>query len=37
MDNRLKFLYCKITELWGHREKAGARYGKTGVSEVSVR
>ena len=36
MDNRLKFLYCDITELWGHRERAGAGTGKTGASEVSV-
>ena len=34
MDNRLKFLYCDITELWGHRERAGAGTGKTGASEV---
>ena len=32
MDNRLKFLYCDITELWGHRERAGAGTGKTGAS-----
>ena len=30
----MKFLYCNITELWGHREKARAGNGKTGTSEV---
>ena len=37
MDNRLKFLYCIITELWGHRQKAGAGNGKAGASEVGVK
>ena len=37
MDNRLKFLYCLITELWGHRQKARAGNGKTGTSGVGVR
>jgi len=36
MDNRLKFLYCNITELWGHREKARAGNGNAGASEVEV-
>ena len=36
MDNRLKFLYLMITELWGRRKKARAGNGKTGTSEVSV-
>ena len=34
MDNRLKFLYYDITELWGRRTKAWAGNGKTGTSEV---
>ena len=37
MDNRLRFLYYDMTELWGHRGKAGAGNGKTGTSEVGVR
>ena len=36
MDNRLKFLYCIQTELWGHRKRARAGNGETGISEVSV-
>ena len=36
MDNRLKFLYYHITELWGHVRKAKAGNGKTGASEVGV-
>ena len=32
MDNRLKFLYRNITELWGHRRKAWAGSGDTGTS-----
>ena len=32
----MRFLYYIITELWGHRERAKARNGKTGASEVSV-
>ena len=27
MDNRLRFLYCGMTELWGHVRRAGARNG----------
>ena len=27
MDNRLRFLYLMITELWGRRKKAGAGNG----------
>lgn len=34
MDNRLKFLYYDISELWGHRRKAQTGNGKTGASEV---
>ena len=34
MDNRLIFLYCSMTELWGHVRRAGAGNGKTGTSEV---
>ena len=34
MDNRFRFLYYSITELWGRMERAGARKGKTGTSEV---
>jgi hypothetical protein len=37
MDNRLIFLYYNISELWGHRQKARAGNGKTGISEVGVR
>ena len=32
----MKFLYCIITELWGHRQRAEAGNGKTGASEVGV-
>jgi hypothetical protein len=34
MDNRFRFLYYSITELWGRMERAGAGNGKTGTSEV---
>ena len=38
MDNRLIFLYCSITELWGHVRRAGAGDGlsryKRGRSHV---
>ena len=34
MDNRFKFLYCRITELWGRMKKAGAGNGKAGKSVV---
>ena len=34
MDNRLKFLYYDITELWGHVWRAGAGNGKPGASEI---
>ena len=34
MDNRLKFLYYDITELWGHVWRAGAGNGKPGASRV---
>ena len=36
MDNRWRFLYCGMTELWGHVRKAEAGNGKTGTSEVGV-
>ena len=33
MDNRLKFLYCMMTELWGHRQDSTcAGNGKAGAS-----
>ena len=32
MENRWKFLYCGITELWGRMSEAGAGKGKTGAS-----
>ena len=34
MDNRLRFLYCSKTELWGHVWKAQARNGKPRASKV---
>ena len=37
MDNRLRFLYFMISELWGHRHKALAGNGKTGASAGAVR
>ena len=30
MDNRLRFLYYCMTELWGHRGKAQPRDGAAG-------
>ena len=32
MDNRLRFLYFMISELWGHSHKAESGNGKTGAS-----
>lgn len=32
MDNRLKFLYCLITELWGRGGRPRAGKGKPGAS-----
>ena len=32
MDNRLRFLYPGISEMWGHRDRACAGNGKTGAS-----
>ena len=32
MDNRWRFLYCAMTELWGRIRAAGAGKGKTGTS-----
>ena len=37
MDNRLRFLYCVRTELWGHVWKAQPGNGKTGASRVGVK
>ena len=34
MDDRLIFLYCDMTELWGHARKAEAGNGKPGASGV---
>ena len=34
MDNRWRFLYCVITELWGRMWRAEAGKGKPGTSEV---
>lgn len=36
MDNRWRFLYCGMTELWGHVQRAEAGNGKPGASEVPV-
>jgi hypothetical protein len=36
MDNRLRFLYCNETELWGRMWRAQAQNGKLRVSEVGV-
>ena len=32
MDNRFRFLYFMISEMWGHRREARAGRGKTGAS-----
>ena len=32
MDNRWRFLYYVMTELWGHGQKMRAGKGKTGAS-----
>ena len=34
MDNRLKFLYCLITELWGHMFRSRAGKGSPVQAEV---
>ena len=36
MDNRFRFLYFMISELWGHRDKGWAGNGKTGASGGAV-
>ena len=36
MDNRLKFLYYGMSELWGHRWRVVAGNENTGASEVGV-
>ena len=37
MDNRLRFLYYSMSELWGHRRKGRAGNEDTGASEVGVK
>ena len=37
MDSRYRFLHSVCSELWGRRERAKARNGETGASEVVVR
>ena len=37
MENRWKFLYCDITELWGRMSEMEAGKGKTGASQGAVR
>ena len=37
MDNRLKFLYCISSELWGHRTEVKPGNEKTGASVGLVR
>ena len=37
MDNRLKFLYYPVTELWGHREIPEPGSEDTRASEVGAR
>ena len=32
MDNRWRFLYCCMTELWGRMEEAWTGRGETGAS-----
>ena len=32
MDNRLRFLYRMVSEMWGRRRITGAGNGKTGTS-----
>ncbi len=36
MDNRLIFLYCSMTELWGRMWEAWAGNGNTGASKVGA-
>ncbi len=36
MDNRLRFLYYSMTELWGHAWEARAGNGETGASAGGV-
>ena len=36
MDNRLRFLYYGMTELWGRMWNAWAQNGKLRTSEVAV-
>ena len=37
MDNRLRFLYCGMSELWGRMCKARAGNGKTRTSAGAAR
>jgi hypothetical protein len=37
MDNRLKFLYRVLSELWGHRTKGEPGNEKTGASTGLVK
>ena len=37
MDNRLKFLYCISSELWGHREIPEPGSEDTRASEVGAK
>ena len=37
MDNRFRFLYHMISELWGHRAITRPGNEKTGASEVGVK
>ena len=37
MDNRFRFLYHMISELWGRRRTAHPGNGKTGASRVGVK
>ena len=36
MDNRLRFLYSMVSEMWGHRDGARAGNGKTGASAAAA-
>ena len=36
MDNRWRFLYCMVTELWGRMWGAGAGKGEPGTSAAGV-
>ena len=36
MDNRLRFLYRMVSEMWGHGRITGAGNGETGASAKAV-